>query len=69
MNMAIRNKIKAAGVFQYQVADRLGVSEMTLIRWLRKPLPKEKEDAICAVIDGLSVRSSPSAGNDDPKGG
>ena len=36
-NEEIRNKIQQAGIFQYAVADKLGVSEMTLIRWLRKP--------------------------------
>ena len=47
----IRAKIKQAGVFQYNIADALGVSEMTLIRWLRKPLSEEKETQILSAIE------------------
>ena len=52
-NNEIRAKIKQAGIFQYAVADVLGVSEMTFIRWLRKPLSAEKEAQILNAIKKL----------------
>ena len=52
----IRQQIKAAGIFQWQVADEMGVNEVTFIRWLRKPLPEEKMHAILEAIQRLSVK-------------
>jgi len=49
-NTIIREKIRTAGVFQYEVADQLGVSEMSFIRWLRKPLSAEKEEKVIRAI-------------------
>lgn len=49
----IRTQIKNAHLFQYEVADKIGINEVTLIRWLRKPLPKEKEAQILSAIEAL----------------
>ena len=56
----IRRKIKDAGLFQYQVADKVGVNEVTFIRWLRKPLSPEREQIVSDAIKALkgSTRSS-----------
>jgi hypothetical protein len=47
---------RAAGLFQWQVADEVGVNEVTFIRWLRKPLPEEKKHAIIEAIQKLGVK-------------
>ena len=51
MNKDIKEKIKAAGLHQYQVADLCGVSETTLVRWLRYELSPEKKEMILAAIE------------------
>ncbi len=52
-NAKIRKAIKDANVFQWQVADKLGVSEQTLIRWLRKEVSSEKSEKILSAIREL----------------
>lgn len=54
-NVEIKKQIKSAGVFQYQIAELLGVSEMTFIRWLRKELTAEKREAILHAIKELKA--------------
>lgn len=51
MNKDIKEKIKAAGLHQYQVADLCGVSETTLVRWLRYELSPEKKEMILEAIE------------------
>ena len=51
MNKDIKEKIKAAGLHQYQVADLCGVSETTLVRWLRYELTPEKKEMIIKAIE------------------
>lgn len=54
-NEAIKKEIKKAGVYQYQVAAKIGVSEMTLIRWMREELPEEKRQLVYEAIQSLKV--------------
>lgn len=49
-NEDIKKKIKEAGLHQYQIADLCGVSETTLVRWLRYELTSEKREMILAAI-------------------
>ena len=51
MNREIKEKIKAAGLHQYQVADLCGIGETTLVRWLRHELTKEQKEMILAAIE------------------
>ena len=53
-NMEVRRAAKEARVPLWKVAAGVGISEPTLIRWLRFPLPAEKEDRIMAAIAELS---------------
>ena len=55
MNKDIKEKIKLAGLHQYQVADLCGVSETTLVRWLRYELSPEKKEKILSAIEKGSV--------------
>lgn len=55
MNDAIRQKIRASRIRQYEVAAKIGVSEYTLIRWLRRELTQEQTDKILRAIDELKA--------------
>lgn len=52
-NQSVRTAAKAAGVPLWKCALRMGISEPTLIRWLRVPLSKEKETRIMEAIAAL----------------
>ena len=57
MNEKIKSEIKRRHLYQYQVAAEVGVSEFTLLRWLRMPLTKEREDKLLSAINALSERA------------
>lgn len=49
-NVKIREEMKTRGVPQWMVAAQLHVSESTLIRWLRMPLNKDREEDVLQAI-------------------
>lgn len=53
MNQDIRQMIKDAGLKQWQVAKKCGISEYTFIRWLREELETGKKAIICKAIHDL----------------
>ena len=55
MNDKIRDYMRANKVPQWQVADKLQMSEMSLTRLLRYPLSPEREQQIMAAIDELKA--------------
>ena len=57
-NQAVRKAARSAGVPLWMIAVRLGVCEQTLIRWLRVPLPTEKEREIMDTISELEKEAS-----------
>lgn len=57
-NERIRRAARAAGIPLWKVADAIGVSEPTLIRWLRFPLPEDKEHRIMEAISALEQEVS-----------
>ena len=54
-NKDLRNEFRIANVRQWEVAETMGISEMTFVKWLRRELPEEKKklvrEAIRKVID------------------
>lgn len=54
MNNEVKQAMKSRGVKQWAVAKEIGVSEATMVRWLRDILPDERRMAIFAAIDKLS---------------
>lgn len=36
-NMNIKERIRQSGVYQWEVAERIGIGEVTLVKWLRRP--------------------------------
>ncbi len=53
-NQTVRKAAKSAGVPLWKIAAAIGVSEPTIIRWLRVPLPEEKEVRILSAIASLA---------------
>lgn len=53
-NETVRAAAKARGIPLWKIAIKMGVSEPTMIRWLRIPLSPEKESAILVAIDELA---------------
>lgn len=53
-NKEIRKAARMAGVPLWKVAHQIGVSEPTLTRWLRFPLPDDKKVRIEQAISVLS---------------
>lgn len=49
-NESIRQAAKAANIPLWQLADMLGVSEATMTRMLRRPLPPQRQDEVLALI-------------------
>lgn len=50
-NKDIRAAARQNKVYLYEIADVLGVSEPTFIRWLRKELPDQKKADVMAAIN------------------
>ena len=54
-NKDLRYEFRIANVRQWEVAEAIGISEMTCVKWLRRELPEEKKklvrEAIRKVID------------------
>ena len=55
LNSDIRAAIKEHNLRQYQVAEKIGVSEFTFVRWLRRELSDERKRIIFAAIEELSA--------------
>lgn len=60
-NSDIRTKAKAAGVFLYQVADFLGISEPTLTRKLRRELAEQDKETFFNAIDSIKAQQEAGA--------
>jgi len=56
-NELIREAMKDTGTYLYEVARLAGVSEPTMVRWLRDELPKEKQIEIANKIYSSSTES------------
>lgn len=50
-NAMIREEMKKRGVPQWMVAAQLHISENTLIRWLRVPLSKDRDEGVRQAIE------------------
>ena len=52
-NVDIRNKLKKSHIFQYELAEAMGMSEMTLLKKLRREFSLEEKQKIYNIIDEL----------------
>lgn len=52
-NWEIRKTARAEGIPLWQIAARAGISENTLLRWLRVPLEGERLTQVTAALQAL----------------
>ena len=57
-NIDIRKLAKESGVFLYDIAERLGVCEMTVTRLLRRELPDAKKAQLKEIIADLAAEKA-----------
>ena len=54
-NQDIRDYLKARRIKLYEVSDRIGISEVTLIRWMRTPLTAEHRHRVIKAIRQITA--------------
>lgn len=57
-NGDIREAAKKAGVFLWQIAERVGVNDGNFSRKLRRELPTEEREKILTIINELAAERS-----------
>ena len=50
-NKDLRDEMRIANVRQWEVAEAIGISEMTMVKWLRKELDDSKK---ALIREGIS---------------
>ena len=55
-NQKIKNLIQSYRLFQYEIADAMGISEGYLSTLLRKPLSEEMEQRVKEAIKKLTMQ-------------
>lgn len=45
-NKDLRDEMRIANVRQWEVAEAIGISEMTMVKWLRRELSDSKKELI-----------------------
>lgn len=53
-NMLIREKTRNLGVYHWEIAEALGISESLFCRLLRRELSKDDQTHIVSVIDEIA---------------
>ena len=59
-NTIIRDELKTRGVRHWELAHELGISEQTLVRWLRFELCEDKQLDMLAKIETIVNRKEKS---------
>lgn len=54
----LREHMRRHGVRQWQVAAKMGISEFTLVRWLRNTPTEEHAAMIAEAIEELSAKEA-----------
>lgn len=60
-NHEIRSKAKAQGVFLWEIAENLNISEPTMTRKMRKAIPPDEKANIFNIIDSIAERKAVAA--------
>lgn len=63
-NTDLRQKMRSEGVTFWQLADVLGVCEMTVSRRFRKELPEKEKNKISGIIDLIVAERKEGAANE-----
>lgn len=59
-NLDIRAELKQAGIFIWQIADKMGISDMTLTRKFRYELSDEEKNNIRRMIADIQNEAAES---------
>ena len=54
-NKDIKTTAKTKGIKLWEIADKLGIADTTMSRWLRKELPQDKKQKIFNIIDQIAA--------------
>lgn len=54
-NSDVRTKARENGVRLWEIADKLGISEPTITRKLRRELPADEKKKMLAIIDEIAA--------------
>lgn len=49
-NKDLRDEFRIANARQWEVAEAMGISEMTFLKWLRRELPADKKKLVRQAI-------------------
>ncbi len=49
-NHIVREAMNNAQMYQWELAELIGVSEPTLIRWMRREMPIERQEELVELI-------------------
>ena len=60
-NQDLRNAAKAAKVPLWRIAEKLGCSEPTMTRTLRRELPEKQKQQMFGIIEHLAMEESDDA--------
>ena len=52
-NQTVRTALTKRNVYQWELAERLGISEYTLTRKLRKELPEDQQEEMVRIIESI----------------
>jgi predicted XRE-type DNA-binding protein len=55
-NIEVRRKIWEADLKHYQIAEKIGISHISIMNWLRVELTKERKDKILKAIEELKIK-------------
>lgn len=55
MNDKMKQIIKQSRFMQYEIAEKMGISEYTLSKWFRKELTTEQQEKILSAIQALKA--------------
>lgn len=55
-NKDLRDEMRIANVRQWEVADAIGISEMTMVKWLRRELDESRKSLVRQGIAAVTLQ-------------
>ena len=53
-NQELRDRMKAKNVFNWELAEKLGVAESTIYRWMRHQMDDKQMAKMLAIVDTIA---------------
>lgn len=54
MNVEVRRKIAAAGLYHYEIAQHLGLAPVSFARWMQREMDSEQKERVLQAIEEAS---------------